>query len=149
MSKSVSCDRGRLRRALRCRKGVTALEFAIVGPIFLMLLLFAMDLARYWYVAEAVRTYAAEVLRAAVVVAGADNPPVVNTCPGGAITVSTSPTVGLDPTSLTTTVTCNRNASATTRTVAVTVSYNFSFLLPVGGLWDQNQVISDTQTTTF
>ncbi|MBW8269076.1 TadE/TadG family type IV pilus assembly protein [Caldovatus aquaticus] len=149
MSKSASCDRGgRAGRALRCRKGVTALEFAIIGPIFLILVLFAMDLARYWYVAEAVRTHTAEVLRAAIVVAGADNPPAVNTCPNGSITVSATPPPGLDPASLKTQATCTRQGQQ--RVVTVNVSYAFSFVIPaVANFWNQNQVISDSQTTTF
>jgi hypothetical protein len=152
MSKFASCERRGPRRALRCRKGVTALEFAMIAPVFFLLLFFTMDLARYWYTAEAVRSYTGEVLRAAIIAVGADNPPQNDLCSGGAIAIGTPPTPGLDPAKLQTTVTCRRTVSQgsiTAHTVQVTVNYTFQFLVGLDLFWDAQQVISDRQTTTF
>ncbi len=152
MLKFAFFERRGFRQPLRCRRGVTALEFALIAPLLFVLLFFTMDLARYWYTAEAVRTYAAEVLRAAVVTAGADNPPVVNAC-ATPMAVSTPITPGLDPSSMQLTVRCSRNTSTqgyvVSRTVSVTASYTFHFAVGVGLFWAENQLLSDTQTTTF
>lgn len=146
MSKSVSCKRSGLRSALTCRKGVTALEFALIAPVFFALLLGTMELARYWYTAEAVRSYTAELLRAAIVVAGADNPPQQDIC-NGTLSVSTPLTPGLDQSRFQPwppTVTCTRNS--VTRTVEVSTTYNFEFV--IGGLI-ASPTITDRQSTTF
>jgi Flp pilus assembly protein TadG len=153
MSKSAcsSTVARRLGATLRSEKGVTALEFAMIALPLLMLLLYTMDLARYWYTTEALRSYTAEVMRAALITTGSDNPPTVNTCTAS-VANTAAVTPGLDPSRLVVQVACTRNNSAqgyvVSRTVNVTTRYRFDFA--VGALfWNENQTIAESQTTTF
>lgn len=59
-----ACNRGRLTPD---RRGATALEFALVGSAFVMLLLGAADLARYWFSVQALHHAVAEASRLALV----------------------------------------------------------------------------------
>lgn len=49
------------------RRGVTALEFALCGPIFIMMMVGALDLSRYWFTAQSLRNAVAEASRKAMV----------------------------------------------------------------------------------
>ncbi|WP_207536577.1 TadE family protein [Sabulicella rubraurantiaca] len=49
------------------RRGVTALEFAFCGPIFIMMMVGAMDLARFWFTTQSLRNAVAEASRKAMV----------------------------------------------------------------------------------
>ena len=135
---------------MRDERGSAAIEFGVVGAFFFAILLGAMEFASYWYHVEALRTYAAETMRAALVVVARDGSPGVNTC-NGAVTVTNAETPGLGGIS-SRNVTCVRNlngAGATiSRTVTVTVSYTHSFAM-VSLLGIQQQTITETQTTTF
>lgn len=51
------------RRLRRDRRGVSTLEFAIVALLLFTLILGAIDLARFWFTTQAVRWYAAELVR--------------------------------------------------------------------------------------
>ena len=63
MSKSVSARRG----LLRCRKGIAAVEFAVVGGLFLVVMLGAIDLGRYWMTVQGVRNFVSDAERYGVV----------------------------------------------------------------------------------
>ena len=89
--------RARVARAVRDGSGATSLEFGLVLVPLTTLLFGAMDLARYWYSVEALRSYAAEAARAAVVHVSADP---ATRCPG-TVPVSTPPTPGLQAADLT------------------------------------------------
>lgn len=63
MSKSASAS----SRPLRCRKGIAAVEFAVVGGIFLVALLAAVDLGRYWMTIQGLRNFIADAERYGIV----------------------------------------------------------------------------------
>lgn len=63
MSKSASAR----RCALRGRKGIAAVEFAVVGGIFLIVLLAAIDLGRYWMTIQGIRNFIADAERYGIV----------------------------------------------------------------------------------
>lgn len=63
MSKSASARRG----LLRCRKGIAAVEFAVVGGLFLVVMLGAIDLGRYWMTVQGVRNFISDAERYGVV----------------------------------------------------------------------------------
>jgi hypothetical protein len=132
--------RGRIARALRDDRGATALEFGVVLIPLTMLLFGAMDLARYWYSVEALRAYAADAARAAVVhVSGDPN----GHCPG-AVPISAPPAPGLQAGDLTPAqAVCTRNAATGVATVSVSASYRFRFAMGMLGVGAQT--ISETQ----
>lgn len=66
MLNSVSVNPRHLRRVLRDGRGLAALEFAVVGGIFLVALLGAVDMGRYYMYLHAVRHTTAEAARAAM-----------------------------------------------------------------------------------
>ncbi|MBP0465666.1 pilus assembly protein [Roseomonas sp. PWR1] len=55
-------------RARRFRRGSAGLEFAIVGGLFFVMLLAAVDLGRYYLTLHSIRTFAAEASRHGTVV---------------------------------------------------------------------------------
>jgi len=58
--------RGKTRNGLRCRSGASAVEFAIIGPVFIVLLLGIMSYGGYFWLAHAVQQLANDSARAAV-----------------------------------------------------------------------------------
>lgn len=135
MSKSGSGRRG----ALRCRRGVAAVEFAVVGGIFLVVLLAAIDLGRYYMTLQGLRNFAADAERYGVVnmwwgdTAGTQTATcaqvVTATGRGGAIAglVSTSPGACVTRTQTTA-------GGALTVTVAVDIDVTFNFIINVFGI---------------
>jgi Flp pilus assembly protein TadG len=71
MSKSVSARQGRTpSRAgsvLRCRRGIVALEFALVGAIFFISVFTAIEVGRYLVTLEGLRNYKADAMRQGIV----------------------------------------------------------------------------------
>lgn len=63
MSKSVSAR----RRTPLGRRGVAAIEFAVVGGIFLVVMLAAIDLGRYYMTIQGLRNFAADAQRYGIV----------------------------------------------------------------------------------
>jgi len=61
MSNSASARRG--RAALRDRRGVAALEFALVGAMFCVLLLAAVEVGRYYMTVQGLRNFIADAAR--------------------------------------------------------------------------------------
>jgi hypothetical protein len=132
--------RARVARAVRDGSGATSLEFGLVLIPLSMLLFGAMDLARYWYSVEALRSYAADAARAAVVHVSGDP---AGRCTGP-VPVSAPPTPGLQAANLTPAqAVCTRNAATGVATVSVSTSYRFRFVM---GMLDTGaQTISETQ----
>jgi hypothetical protein len=132
--------RRRIARALRDRRGATALEFGVVLVPLTTLLFGAMDLARYWYSVEALRSYAAEAARAAVVHVSRD--PAAR-CPG-TVPVSAPPPPGLQAADLTPArAVCTRDAATGVTTISMSTSYRFRFALGMLGVGART--ISETQ----
>lgn len=52
-----------VRRGMNCRRGVASIEFALVGGTFLIMLLAAVDIGRYYMTVQGVRTFAADAER--------------------------------------------------------------------------------------
>nr|WP_248291078.1 TadE/TadG family type IV pilus assembly protein [Neoroseomonas marina] len=63
MSRSVSAK----RHPLRCRRGASALEFALVGAIFFIVLLASIDLGRYYMAMQGLRNFVADAERYGIV----------------------------------------------------------------------------------
>jgi Flp pilus assembly protein TadG len=118
------------------RRGVVAVEFALVGLIFIMLLLGATELARYQFVQQSLRSMAEEAARRALVTSSATavlgggcQPVLTGASLVSAVTSPTNPTPMLTPGSLTLAAVCATNASGA-RTITVTASYPFTFVVP-------------------
>jgi Flp pilus assembly protein TadG len=58
-----------LRALLADRRGATAVEFAVVGSIFIMLVLGVVELGRYFITLQSARSFTQEVARSALVLA--------------------------------------------------------------------------------
>lgn len=134
------------RHLLRDRRGVTAVEFGLVGLIFFVLLLGAMEMARFQFMQQSLRDAAGEAVRAALIQANlataecyATQPP--NACPPSPPTslpadveaFVKSRTPFLDPDLLSFTFESD-DAGNGVRTIRAIASYQFHFLfLPVPG----------------
>ena len=142
-------------RVLQDRRGATALEFGLIGLIFIFLLFGIVELGRYYFMLQSARTFTQDVARGALVIA--NNRLVANgndTCTGivtgGNVTPSptTSPTLAslyakapflrsgctLTPVP---TVVCSPN-----RRITVTTSCPFTFLVPLPFLPTGSQTIT-------
>jgi len=119
------------------RRGATAVEFAIVGGIFITLLIGAVDLARFQIVRQSLRSVVEDAARSALITSSstAVSGGGCTALPSGAalrtaITTPTNPYPMLTIASLTLTPTCAVNASSA-RTITVAASYPFSFVTPI------------------
>lgn len=114
------------------QSGATALEFGLVGPVFLMLLLGTIELARYSFIKEGLRTLTAEAARKILITYNTSN----FTCPTDFSNVLASANVRtpfLVPGNLAnqvvlTTSTCVNGAP---NVITVTVTYSYSTILPL------------------
>ncbi|WP_237213601.1 TadE/TadG family type IV pilus assembly protein [Falsiroseomonas oryziterrae] len=126
------------------RRGATAVEFAVIGAIFLTLLLGVVELGRYYFTVQSLRTVAAEAARAYLVRSNLDliaNPtrcePVISTVTAADLQVA-SRTPILDVSRLTISAPVFEDntplpspaPSCTTRRVRANVSYTFNFVVP-------------------
>lgn len=127
----------------RDRRGATALEFAVVGGIFITLLLGVVEIARYQATAQAVRTLAAEAARAGLVEVNRNLAATSPTCTVSVTSASLLPRVpilqqgALSAFSVTVATEPANRCTAPVRSVTAQVSYNFSFIvrfLPGGTL---------------
>lgn len=109
------------RRRRLGRRGTAALEFALVGSAFCLLMIAIMDLGRFYATLHSLRTVTGKAARAALV------DPLLSGCSAPALLVA-SGVPFLQPSLLTLCVT-QANASGVTR-ITVTASYPFSFILP-------------------
>lgn len=121
--------------ALRCRRGAAASEFALVGTLLLSLLLGTMELGRYLFTLEALRSAAAEAARAVTIRGSANMNAGRAPCTGlsGALTGAGISASFLNPGSLTMTMSGCVTTGAVT-TVQVAVSHPFAFAVKVPGL---------------
>lgn len=116
----------RARLAARSRRGAVAIEFGIIGTLFCMLLLGAIEVGRYYYTYQAVRTVVAEAARAAQV-----NTTLSGCQSGGNIASDVLNRTALNSTGLT--VCFTRNTANSVTTVLVNASYGFNFAVPFLG----------------
>ena len=115
------------------QRGTTTLEFALIGGIFLTLLISVVDLGRYLAVAQSLNTVVSLVARAAVV----GNLSPGGSCPGSGVTLPTSITGSvplLDTNKLCVAVT-TKTVSGQLQT-SVAAQYTFAFVLPAWSAFD-------------
>lgn len=135
------------RRALRLgrdRRGATALEFAVIGTIFITLLLGVVELGRYYFTVQSLRTVAAEAARAYLIRSNLDliaNPtrcqPVIATVTPADLQVSgRTPILAASRLTISAPVFESNTPlptpapTCTTRRVRANVSYTFNFVVP-------------------
>lgn len=113
------------------RRGGTTLEFALVSLAFLMMLFGTMEVGRYYFTSEAVRTVTAEAARKAMLDYRTSSP---SACPTSnniktyvTSTVARSPFLGSGQLSLTVSCVTSTNGWGSLRVV---VSYPFSSNVP-------------------
>lgn len=140
MSNSVSAS-------LRSRRGTAAVEFALVGAIFFITMLAAIEVGRYFMTLQGLRNYASDAMRWGIVNMtpgqtlcrqdllaamgrGGTVGGLVSTTPGVCVTRSDAVTPG-----------------STTVTISVTTSVSYRFLINVFGIG--TQTIRDDATLTF
>lgn len=128
------------RTALRDRDGAIAMETALIGTMFCMLLLGAIEVGRYYYIYQAVRTVVAEAARAAQVDGTLSGCQTGNSL-ANAVTARTA----LNSTSLN--VCFTRNTVNSVTTVNVNASYPFNFVVPFLG--NRNVTLSEATSVVF
>jgi Flp pilus assembly protein TadG len=104
-----------LPRSIGDTSGATAVEFALVGPLFIFLLIGIVVYGGWFWMAQGVQHLSAEGARAAI--AGLDAGE-RNTLARAAITQGAAGTAALDPTDL------SVDVASDARSIRVTVSYN-------------------------
>jgi Flp pilus assembly protein TadG len=138
-----SCASARRHRARPAECGVASLEFALVGSLLMSLLFGTIEIGRYLFTLESLRTAAAEAARAVTLRGSANMNSGNDACTGlsGDLTGVQTRTPFLDPSTLSLKMSsCATNGGVTT--VTVTVKYPFSFVVPVFG----SRVSSLTET---
>ncbi len=149
----ATSNRGGLRRLARDRRGASALEMSLVMPMLLLLLIGIMELARYAFTAESIRTVTAEAARLAVLGSISSSAGLVLS--GSTITsCTTDATVNASaakrtPFINTATLTLCVSSSTTNgvTTVIVSAQYPFSSFLPATSFL--STTISDTTQLVF
>lgn len=126
------------------RRGTTALEFALVGGIFVTLMFAILDLARYLAVVQELNTVVALTGRAAMVGTVSAG----GTCPGTGVSLPTSITSSvpmLQPSNLCVAVSSSTSSGQTI--TSVNARYTFAFVLPA---WQSlGGTITDSTTLTY
>lgn len=140
----------RLRAAIARRDGATALEFGLIGVSFCLLLFGVIEVSRYYYTYQAVRTVVAEAARRVQVdeTLGTAGTQVCQT--GTAIDANVMARTPLNPTGLT--VCYTRTVMGTLTTVQVTGNYSFQFVsIPVlnAFLGSNTRTISERTQTVY
>lgn len=130
-----------LRRVLRDRRGVTALEFGIVASMFFMLLLGGMEIGRYYFTWHSFRTAVAEAARAAQV----EDPPLSGCLTGNALPAAVRNRLAIRTTGLQ--ICFTRSVVTSVTTVDVTGTYGFTFMVPYFG--NTPRTLSETTRTVF
>lgn len=123
---------------MRCRKGATSVEFAIVGGLFFTMLIGAMEAGRLFFTQESLREVTAAAARRAMVDSGLAG------CIAPAAAVAAM-TPFLRPDALTLCV--SRTVSAGQTTLTVNAAYPFRTVIPLLAL-DGNQ-LTDRMSVTF
>ena len=135
---SPGCRRAALCRLYQDRRGVTAVEFGLVGFIFFTLLLGTVELGRYQFTVQSLREFSAAAARVAMINAnqlaaqqgGNGASAMSDSAIKAAVLTPTNPTPLLTPGSLTLTSTVTTSAGGVT-TVTINVSYPFRFVAPL------------------
>jgi Flp pilus assembly protein TadG len=117
---------------LGCRRGASALEFALVGGLALTLLLGSMEAARFLFTQQALRSLAGEAARAVGIKGSANMNALLAPCAG-----LSGPLTGLDldgpfltPATLTVTMSgCTTQGAVTLVTVTVSQPFGFTVSL--------------------
>lgn len=133
----MSADRNPMRRILRDRQGASALEFALIGAAFFIVMLAVIDLGRYFVFLHTARHATSEAGRAAMISATCASTSTVGNAardaaresflgPGFTLTASCSETSGI-------------------RTWTITSNSPFRWIIPVFGASDT----PITETTVF
>ncbi|MFC0387106.1 TadE/TadG family type IV pilus assembly protein [Muricoccus vinaceus] len=121
---------------LRCRRGATALEFALVGGLALTLLLGSMEAARFEFTQQALRSLSGEAVRVASLKGSANMNASRAPCAGlsGSLTGLDFGAPFLSASTLTVTMSgCRTEGAVTLVTVTVSQPFGFKFsLLPLG-----------------
>lgn len=123
---------------MRCQKGTTSLEFAIVGSVFFLMLFGTMEVGRLYFTQESLREVTAAAARLAMI------DPSLNGCVQPAEEVAAM-TPFLQPGSLTLCVT--RNVSAGQTTLTIDAAYPFRPVIPALRL--DGDRLTDQMTVTF
>lgn len=110
-------------RARRCRRGITTIEFALVGATLIVAIMATVDMSRFLATRTSLRAAVSDVSRAALV-----NRTLGNT-DAKARALARAPL--LRSSRLTMTVT--HNTAASPPNVQVSATYTFSFVIPVFG----------------
>ena len=114
------------------RRGAVAVEFAVVGLIFITLLLGTVELSRYQILRQSLHSMAEEAARKGLItLQGA----ACSTLTAGAlriaVTTPNNPTPMLTPASLTLAIDCLGPTASGVRTLQVTATYPFSLVAPI------------------
>ncbi|MDB5316892.1 MAG: pilus assembly protein [Rhodospirillales bacterium] len=114
------------------RRGTVAVEFGLVGLIFITLLLGTVELARYQILRQSLRSMAEEAARTGLIILQG-NPCVTldATALKTAVTTPNNPTPMLTPGNLMLTIACPAATSTGVRTVRVTATYPFNVVAPI------------------
>lgn len=127
-----------IRRLVECRRGLTAVEFAIVAPVFLALLFGTADVGRFYFTQQSLREVAALAARQAMV------DTTVSGCTVPATRVGDR-TPFLIAARLTLCVA--RSVTNGTTTLSVTASYPFVGVLPVFRI--SGDQVSESMTISY
>lgn len=146
MSNSASSS----RRAASCRRGVAAVEFAIVAGLFFLTLLAAIDLGRYYMMVQGLRNFIADAERFGIVTLSGN----VEVCRanlvnqmgrGGVVTGYVTATgTQADPLGV-----CVRRAEAANGDVTVTVTTRIRFTFVINPFGVGQQRFDDDAAVTF
>jgi len=119
------------------------MEFALVAPVFLTMLLGTMELARYYFLAEALRTLSAETARAAFVDSTVTG---CHLSAGSVWTKVNKRTPFLDASHVDVCISSGTD-SAGHQTLTATASYQFRTFLPLLSRLTATQMIETTRLT--
>ena len=127
-------DGGGRRRRARADRGTTSLEFGLIGALLMAMLLGCVEVGRYMFTMESLRTATAEAVRSATIRGGANlyagSPPCSGLAGPLAFVASWAPF--LDPARLTIVMSgCITEGAVTT--LAISAEYQFDFAIPLLG----------------
>lgn len=129
-------------------RGVTSLEFALVGSLLMLLVLGSLELSRYLFTLELVRTVSAEAVRMATLRGSqnliAGSAPCTNL--SGNLSGAGARTPYLQASRLTVTMSGCTTASGIT-TLSISVQYPFVFAVPLFGA--TNRTLTETAQAVF
>lgn len=139
---SLATRSTRLEHAGRGRSGQALVEFALVVPLLLVLVLGVVEFGRAWNVYQVITDAAREAARTAVV----DNPLITEDSVRGVVRHALG-RAGLDPADAVTELVGIDGDRGTPATVSIRYPYDFVFLRPFTGWLDVEGLV--TLKTTF